>query len=55
MTSIKGDIRKVEEIRSALVGVTSVIHCAGVVDVRLFPNIQLMQDINVTGRSELLC
>jgi len=49
VVSIIGDIRQVTEVHAALVGVSAVIHVAGIVDVSVFPNIELMRDVNEQG------
>lgn len=49
VTSVVGDVRKLADILAVMPGCTTVIHCAAVVDFRLFPDTASMYDVNVKG------
>ena len=49
VASVIGDVRKKADILAVMSGCTAVIHCAAVVDFRLFPDSAAMYDINVKG------
>ncbi len=51
MKSITGDIRDFREVLSAVDGVDVVIHTAALICIKLFPDIQALEDINVKGKS----
>lgn len=42
-------MRKLADILAVIQGCTAVIHCAAVVDFRLFPDTALMYDVNIKG------
>ena len=47
-----GSITDEELVRRACDGVSSVFHIASIVDVSMFPNIERMNHVNVTGKSK---
>lgn len=54
MKEIVGDIRDINIIEAALVGVTCVIHCASAIDVSSCPNEDFLQEVNVRGTQNIV-
>ena len=46
-----GSVTDEELVRRACDGVSSVFHIASIIDVSMFPNIERMSHVNVTGKS----
>lgn len=52
--SCLGDVRRLEDLQKAVVGVHSVIHAAAAIDVRMFPDMKLLEDVNVLGTANVI-
>lgn len=51
VVSCTGDIRNIEDLQNAIIGVNFVIHAAAAVDFRMFPDIKFLEHVNVLGIS----
>lgn len=54
MKSYTGDIRVAQDVHEAVSGVSCVFHAAGAIDVRMFPDLKKMQDVNVNGEQAMI-
>lgn len=52
--SYTGDIRVAQDLHEAMVGVNCVFHAAGMIDVRMFPDMKMLQDVNVNGTNNVI-
>ena len=51
MTSIQGDIRKLEDFSATVKGADCVIHIAGIISIGTHPNVKAMKAINVDSKN----
>ena len=47
--SLVGDLLNLDDVSKAMNGVSMVIHTAGVVDIRMFPDVEKLKKVNVEG------
>lgn len=54
VVSCTGDIRNIEDLQNAIIGVNFVIHAAAAVDFRMFPDIKFLEHVNVLGTANVI-